>query len=52
MDWTDILAPLLSVAGSALAVVLFRLIDRFIPDTTGEHPLPPQRDTDPGELTP
>jgi hypothetical protein len=34
--WAEILAPLLGV----LLTIVYRLVDRFIPDETGNHPLP------------
>ena len=43
-DWAQIIAALV---GAALTVA-WRLIDRYLPDTTGNHPLPqPPGDSNP-----
>lgn len=34
--WAEILAPLVGV----LLTIVYRLVDHFIPDETGSHPLP------------
>jgi hypothetical protein len=35
--WAQVIAALVG----GLVTVLWRLIDRYLPDSSGEHPLPP-----------
>lgn len=38
--WAEILSPLIGVA----LTILYRLVDRYIPDENGRHPLPSTTD--------
>lgn len=47
-QWTQLVSILIGATG----VVVWRLIDRFLPDPNGKHPLPaaPRRSREPGDV--
>lgn len=44
--WAQIISPLIGLG----LTVLYRLVDKYLPDETGNHPLPPARSDGPGSV--